>query len=438
MADFLASPDYRALFRLLPDNYLLLAPDGTVLDNTDSHVAVSLRTREQALGQNIFAAYPSAPESQRDLDASLEHVRRHLAPHTMPLLRYDLERPAALGGGTEQRYWQITHFPLLDERGELQYILQRPQDVTEATLAMQRAEVVQREFDEATERNHFVLQSMPVMVWTTRPDGWAEYFNPRWTEFTGRTLAETLGEGWVADLHPDDVAPTTARWEAARQHGTTYQVEYRMRRHDGRYRWHLARGVPRLGPDGQVQMWVGCNADIHEQKLMVEELLKANEEQAELSDQAYRQSQLTRQQRQTFDTLLTNAPAMITIVRGPEHRYEFANTLFRGLVGGQDLVGRTVAEVFPEVVGQGIMAILDGVYRTGEPFVGTEVLVQLAAADGSGTLRDAYFNFTYQRFEEHGEPAGITAYAYEATELVQTRQALQQLGGSGAIAAPAK
>ncbi|OGX84946.1 hypothetical protein BEN48_15415 [Hymenobacter glacialis] len=420
---------------MLPDNYLLLAPDGTVVDNSDAHVAVSLLPREQAVGRNIFQAYPSDPQSQQALHASHEKVRRTLQPDTMPLLRYDLERPTALGGGTEQRYWQITHFPLLDERGELQYILQRPQDVTEATLAMQRAEVVQREFNEATERNHFVLQSMPVMVWTTRPDGWAEYFNPRWTEFTGRTLADTLGEGWVADLHPDDIASTTARWNAARQHGTSYQVEYRMRRHDGRYRWHLARGVPRLGPDGQIQMWVGCNADIHEQKLMVEELLKANEEQAELSDQAYRQAQLTRQQRETFNTLLTDAPAMITIVRGAEHRYEFANTLFRELVGGQDVVGRTVAEVFPEVVSQSVMALLDDVYRTGEPFVGTEVLVQLASPDGSGTLRDAYFNFTYQRFEEHGEPAGITAYAYETTELVKTRLALQELDGSGATAA---
>ncbi|WP_460503633.1 hypothetical protein, partial [Hymenobacter agri] len=92
MADFPASAaiDYRALFRMLPGSYLLLAPDGTVLDNSDQHVAVSLLPREQAVGRNIFAAYPSAPESQRDLHASHEEVRRTLQPHAMPLLRYDL------------------------------------------------------------------------------------------------------------------------------------------------------------------------------------------------------------------------------------------------------------------------------------------------------------------------------------------------------------
>lgn len=122
--------DYQRLFRSLPDNYLLLAPDGTVLDNSDAHVQVSMLPREQAVGRNIFAAYPSDPESQQSLDASHEIVRRTHQAHAMPLLRYDLERPAALGGGTEERYWLLTHYPILDERGELEYILQRPQDVT--------------------------------------------------------------------------------------------------------------------------------------------------------------------------------------------------------------------------------------------------------------------------------------------------------------------
>ncbi len=424
MADSPASIDYQALFQTLPGAYLLLAPDGTILGNSDQHVAVSLLPREQAVGRYIFDAYPGDPQSQANLLASHEAVRRTLQPHVMPLLRYDIARPAAQGGGTEERYWQITHHPIPDIRGELQYILQTSEDVTEAT---RRTAEVQRALDEATERNRFILESLPLMVWTTRTDGWAEFFNTRWTDFTGRSLADTLGLDWVTDLHPDDVAPTTARWAAAREQGTAYQAEYRMRRHDGHYRWHLATGVPRLGPDGQIQMWVGCNADIHEQKLMVEELLEANEQQALLSDQAYEQYQRAQQQRQILLDLFADAPAMISVVRGPEHRYEFANARFRTLTGQQEVAGKTVAEVFPEVVSQGIIAILDGVFRTGEPMVAQELLVQLAGPDGQ--LRDCYFNFSYQRFEENGQPAGITAYAYDVSELVLTRQALTQLRG---------
>ena len=427
MADFTASVDYQALFHALPGAYLLLTPDATILDNSDQHVAVSLLPRAQAVGRYIFDAFPGDPQSQADLLASHEAVRRTRRADVMPLLRYDIARPAALGGGTEERYWQITHHPQLDARGELQYILQTSEDVTDATLAARRAAEVQRALDDATERNRFILESLPMLVWTTRPDGTAEFFNARWTDFTGRSLADTLGWGWVADLHPDDVAPTTARWEAARQQGTAYQAEYRLQRHDGIYRWHLATGVPRLGPDGQIQMWVGCNADIHEQRQMVQELFEANEQQALLSDQAYAQYQRAQQQRQFLLDLFADAPAIISVVRGPEHRYEFANTSFRTLVGQQDVVGKTVAEVFPEVVSQGIVAMLDGVFRTGEPVKGEELLVQLASPDGS--LRDCYFNFAYQRFEENGQPAGITAYAYDVTELVRTRQALEQLRG---------
>ena len=425
MADSPASIDYQALFHALPGAYLLLDPEAIILDNSDQHVAVSLLPREQAVGRYIFDAYPGDPQSQADLLASHEAVRRTRRAHAMPLLRYDIARPAALGGGTEERYWQITHHPQLDAHGKLQYILQTSEDVTDATRAARHAADVQRTLNEANERNRFILESLPLLVWTSQPDGAVDFFNTRWTDFTGRPLADTLGWGWVADLHPDDVAPTTARWEAARQQGTSYQAEYRLRRPDGSYRWHLATGVPRLAPDGQIEMWVGCNTDIHEQKLMVAELLEAGEQQAAISDQAYEQYQRAQQQRQILLDLFADAPVIITVVRGPEHRYEFANARFRELVGQQEIVGKTVAEVFPEVVSQGIIAMLDGVYRTGQPMMAQELLVQLAGPDGQP--REHYFNFSYQRFEENGQPAGITAYASDVTELVRSRQALEQL-----------
>ncbi|MBU6121216.1 PAS domain-containing protein [Hymenobacter siberiensis] len=429
MADISLPIDYRALFHALPGAYLLLAPDGTVLDNSDQHVGVSLLPRAQAVGRNIFDAYPSAPESQRDLHASHEQVRRTLLPDTMPLLRYDLERPAELGGGTEERYWQVTHYPLLDAQGQLQYILLMPQDVTEAHRTSRAADEAQKVLDETRQRNQFMLQSLPVMVWTTRPDGTAEFFNTRWTGFTGRALADTLDWGWVEDLHPDDLPTTTARWQAARDQGTSYQTEYRMRRHDGSYRWHLATGVPRLGADGQIQMWVGCNTDIHEQKLMVEELLEANEQQAALSEQAYQQFQKAENQRETYESLFTQAPAAICILRGPEHRHEFVNPPYQHILGNRPLLGRTVAEALPEVVEQGFIALLDHVYQSGETYHGNEVPIRLL-----GAAEDQYFNSTYQQFRENGQPVGIVVFSFEVTDLVHARQVLEKLRDAGSAA----
>jgi PAS domain S-box-containing protein len=422
--------DYQHIFRSLPGLFLLLAPDGTVLDNSDQHVDSALLPREQAMGRNIFEAYPSAPESQHALADSHEKVRRTLQPDTMPLLRYDLERPAELGGGTEERYWQLTHYPILDARGELQYILQQPQDVTAQHLSEQRRQQAEQELAEAQESARFTLDALPVLVNTTDASGQPIFFNQRWLTFTGLSPAELMAD-WSRAIHSDDLERLSREWEQTRNRPDTTQYEYRVRRADGQYRWIMTRSVPRFDAAGQVVQRVGGGVDIHEQKLMVQELLDASEQQATLSEQTYLSAQLVQQQRQTFFDLLMHAPAYISIVRGAEHRYEFANLLFMELVNQQQVVGRTVAEVFPEIVSQGIVAMLDQVFRTGEPATGTELLVRVD--NGRGELRDAYFNFIYQRFEENGAPAGITAYSYEVTELVQLRQALER-----ASQAPAK
>ena len=420
------SLDYRTLFHQLPDSYLLLAPDGTILDNSDIHVIASLLPREQVVGRNLFIAFPADPESQRDLGASHEIVRRTLQPHIMSLLRYDLERPASQGGGTEVRYWQITNYPLLDAQGALQYILLRPQDVTAATLADQASAQAGQALAEANERTRFIVESLPVMVWTASNDGMPNSFNSRWTDYTGRPLADTVGAGWAADLHPDDLPRTVEIWQAARNEQAFYQAEYRLRRHDGVYRWYLAQAVPRLDDDGQVLMWVGCNMDIDNQKQLVAELQAGIEAQATLSDQSYQHLEMAQQQRQTLFNLFMKAPAIIAVLRGAEHRYEFANELFLQFTGKPNVEGRTVAEVFPEIVAQGIVGLLDEVYRTGQPAQGQEVCIE--TMDGNGQPRTTYFNFVYQRFEEQGQPAGITTYSYDVTELVRTRQALVAMG----------
>jgi PAS domain S-box-containing protein len=419
--------DYQHLFRSLPENFLLLAPDATVLDNTDSHVAVSLKSREEAVGKTIFEAYPTSGTSGVNaIQESHDYVRQHLEPHTMPLIRYDL---AGADGQLEEFYWQATHYPILDGQGQLQYILQRTQNVTEQLRMAKAAAEAQAKLAEEQSRTLFILESLPVFIWTTTPSGEADYFNPRWLAFTGHALAEDLGEQWTVSLHPDDRARVQAIWQQCVATGESFQAEYRLRRADGEYRWLLSRAEPRRADDGTITMWVGGATDIHDQKQMVEELLGNNEQQALLSEQAYQNYQLAQQQRQTLYGLLMQAPACIGITRGPEHRFEFVNEGLANLVRHTGLVGRTTAEAFPELADQGVLEIMDQVYATGESYQGREMLVRLDTGDGSGQLRDAYFNSLYQRFDEGGQAAGITIYAYEVTELVEARRQLDALRG---------
>jgi|GEM_PF-1619553 len=421
------SVDYQKLFRSLPDNFLLMAPDATIIDNTDSHVAASLKSREEVRGLTLFEAYPSVDQNEGDvIYQSHEHVRRHREPHVMPLIRYDLEVPAERGGGFEEMYWQATHYPILDEQGQLQYILQRTQNVTEQHRAAQEAARAQQALAESQEHTRFILESLPVLIWTARPDGQRDYFNPRWLAFTGRSMEEELGDGWQQGIHPDDKERVLGSWQHSVATGEPYQVEYRLRRHDGFYRWTLVRAAPRRNAQGQVMLWVAGITDIHEQRQLVQELLEASEQQAALSEQAYQAYQKAENQRETYHSLFMQAPAMICILRGPEHRYEFVNPVYQSIFPHRQLQGRTVAEALPEIKDQGILELLDKVYQTGETFYGNELPLQLEREAGQ-PLRDCYFNFIYQQFREQGQPAGIMVFAFDVTDLVLARQALESL-----------
>lgn len=428
MADQTSPIDYQHLFRALADNFLVIAPDAdaTILDDTDRHAGVAMKSRAEVIGKPFFEAYPVASQNEADvIRASHEHVRRHLEPHTMPLIRYDLERPAEQGGGLEERYWQATHYPVLDAQGQLQYIVQRTQDVTEQHLAEQHRLRMQRELAESQERARFTLEALPVMVWTTKPDGEVDYFNQRWHQYTGKDTQRVLGHAWTDDVHPDDRQRVIDNWHNSVQTGEELQQEYRLRRHDGAYRWVLARSQPRRNEAGEVTMWVGGALDIHDQKQMVQELLDANEQQAALSDQAYQAYQLAENQRETFYNLFMQAPALIAILRGPEHRFDFVNPPYQQLFAGRQLVGKPVVEALPEVIEQGFVELLDRVYQTGETYLGNEIMIMIEQPEGPAA--PMYINFTYQLFSEGGQKAGITVFAYDVTSLVQARKTLERL-----------
>ena len=114
----------------------------------------------------------------------------------------------------------------------------------------------------------FTTDSVPQIVWTARPDGAIDYFNRRFHEYTGLTIEESVGWGWLAVLHPDDVAPLRrTSGTTAVQTGAVFEIEYRLRRgRDGAYRWHLGRAMPMRDPDGNIVQWFGTCTDIDDQK----------------------------------------------------------------------------------------------------------------------------------------------------------------------------
>jgi len=112
-----------------------------------------------------------------------------------------------------------------------------------------------------------LTDAMPQMVWSTLPDGFHDYYNARWYEFTGMPVGSTDGgERWNGMFHPDDQERARDRWSQSLQSGEPYEIEYRLRHHTGQYRWVLGRALPVRAEDERLVRWIGTCTDIDASK----------------------------------------------------------------------------------------------------------------------------------------------------------------------------
>ena len=128
----------------------------------------------------------------------------------------------------------------------------------EQARALAELTLMNRRFDALAE-------ALPQLVWSAQPDGMTDYFSSQWCHFTGAPASASYGSGWLAFLHPEDADAASIAWREAVASAAPYSVQYRLRRHDGIWRWMLARGTPVQDEAGQVTRWVGTCTDIDEQ-----------------------------------------------------------------------------------------------------------------------------------------------------------------------------
>lgn len=142
--------------------------------------------------------------------------------------------------------------------------------------------------NEGTEQGFRQLaEQLPHLIWTCRPDGWCDYLSPQWVAYTGGSESAYQGYEWSSVVHPDDRQRLVNSWMTAVATKEPYDVEYRLRRHDGKYRWFRAQAVPVKDAAKQIQKWLGTSTDIDEIKLIENSLresdLRKNEFLATLS-----------------------------------------------------------------------------------------------------------------------------------------------------------
>jgi PAS domain S-box-containing protein len=135
---------------------------------------------------------------------------------------------------------------------------------------------------EGEQRFHTMADTAPVLIWMAGFDKLCTYFNQRWLDYTGRTLDQELGNGWVDSVHPEDVARCLKTYGEAFDRREPFQMEYRLRKAGGQYGWLLDKGVPRRFPSGEFAGYIGSCTDVSERKDLEDRLRKTVKEKESL------------------------------------------------------------------------------------------------------------------------------------------------------------
>ncbi len=207
------------------------------------------------MGREVMEVFPFLGEQQ-------ESLKRALAGETVAAKR----RPFAM---SDRAGFLNGHFaPYTNEQEEIVGVVCVIHDLT----AQKRAEEY---LGETEQRFRNMADAAPVLLWMSEPDGLCTFFNQPWLDFTGRTLEEEWGVGWAEGIHFEDFQKCMDTYFTAFNARRVFEMEYRLRRVDGDYRWILDRGTPRYTPDGTFAGYIGSCIDITDRKRMEGELRKA-------------------------------------------------------------------------------------------------------------------------------------------------------------------
>ncbi len=322
---------------------------GVVVDITElRHAEETLRTTQRAGGVGSFELHPDTGL----LDISEEFREIWGLPEDVTALHVDTLVDLLLPEDGAQPWPDIvknvkTHLGAVEYRirrptdGHVRWIARRSQefdengrrrvlgivqDVTDRVMAQQALKASEAQF-------RTFAQAMPIHVWTAPPNGRLDWFNQRVYDYTGLAPGDLDGDDWAGVVHPADLARATERWRASLASGETYEVEFRIRRADDVYRWHLVRAVAIRDDGGAIVRWIGANTDIEDQKIAADALIdlnatlehQVNQRTGELmaAEEALRQAQ--------------KMEAVGQLTGGIAHDF---NNLLTGITGALDLVKR--------------------------------------------------------------------------------------------------
>ncbi|MGZ5568348.1 MAG: PAS domain S-box protein [Limisphaerales bacterium] len=294
---------FRDLLEAAPAGMIVTTREGVIsLVNAEAETLFGY-SRDELIGRPVEMLVPQKfraihPTFRQSFAAS-PRVRPMAANRNLVAIRKD---------GTEFQT-EIELSPLQTESGL--FVIAAVRDITERV----RIETALREKEESL---RLLAESMPQMVWMCRPDGWNIYFNQQWCDYTGLTMEQSHGHGWNIPFHPEDRSRAWDAWKRATESVGKYDLECRLRRADGVYRWFLIRGVPLQNERGEVLKWFGTCTDIDDMKQAEEKITLLNAKLEGYSADLERQvSERTAALRDSIKSLETLTYTMAHDLRAP-------------------------------------------------------------------------------------------------------------------------
>ncbi|WP_262922271.1 PAS domain-containing protein [Hymenobacter sp. 5414T-23] len=343
-------------------------------------------------------------------------------------------------GELEDRYFNYIQQPRYNEAGHIDGVLVFAFEVTEQVVARQQSEATIRQLQ-------LLTNALPVLISYVDRNQRYQFANQAYETWFRLPADEFINQP-VRDIVGEEAYKRAQGYMERALAGERLEFDVTMPyRHD--FVRHIRTSYIPDVQQGTVMGFYSLITDVTEQvqareqvQALNEELASINEELAATNEELQtsneellaNHAQLVRSQqavleeaqhrireRETFYQIFEQTPACIALLRGPVHRFEYVNEAYQQLFPSRRLVGRPVAEALPETVGQGFLNLLDTVYRTGETFFGTELLLQVEQPDGHPP-QDVYFTFTYQAYREQEQIVGISIFAHDVTEQVLARQ----------------
>ena len=227
---------------------------------------------------------------------------------------------------------------------------------------------MEMELRESEERFRLMADSAPVMIWISDTSTLCTFFNKPWLEFTGRTMKEEIGNGWAKGVHPEDFQSCLNTYLSSFYNHEPFQMEYRLRRHDGEYRWVLNIGVPHFGPNQSFMGYIGSCIDITERKAAEEQIRQFNLEleqrvadaTAELEatnedlEDEVEQHRTTSEGLRLHSAIVSNMSEGVCLVRALNGEIVYTNDKFEQMFGYEsgELFGRHISVVYYAIPGR--------------------------------------------------------------------------------------